>query len=504
MTRLRLLLLDDNPDDRTLALRELRRQFDDVDATEVNDRAGFEASLEAAPFDVVITDYQMQWTTGMEVLQRVKTRWPRLPVIMFTATATQEIAVEAMKAGLDDYVLKSPRHYVRLPVAVRSCLDRNEIRLRAVRSESRLQALLDHARMGVFRLSLDGELNDGNRVFRAMLGLDATAALDTAHHALLDAARELAAGLEARGDTAEREVVVPNADDAGHRDAAYYALRVVRVPVNGHDAIDGIVDDTSSLRRSDQALHTLNRELEQRVEARTQALRDANESLEAFAYSVSHDLREPVRTLQGYARALKEDFAAGRLEDAPQFVRRIDEIAARVDGMVGDLLEYSMLSLAPLPPEAVRVDAALEEACGHLAYDPAFRTARLLRHDEPWPGVHAHGGTLVHVLVNLLSNAAKFVAPGVAPEITVRVHRSGDRVRISVGDNGIGIAGKDQARIFEVFQRLHGQERYPGTGIGLALVHKAVERMGGRVGVESEPGQGACFTLDLPAVVAAP
>lgn len=499
MTSLRLLLLDDNPDDRTLALRELRRQFDQVDATEVNDRAGFEAALEDAGFDVVVTDYQMQWTTGMEVLQRVKTRWPRMPVVMFTATATQEIAVEAMKAGLDDYVLKSPRHYVRLPVAVRSCLDRNEIRLRAVRSETRLQALLDHARMGVFRLSLDGELQDGNRALRAMLGLDATAALDAATHPLLDAARELAAGLRTRGDIAEREVVVSGRDG---QDDAYYALRVVRVPVNGHDAIDGIVDDTSSLRRADLALHALNRELEARVEARTSALRDANEALEAFAYSVSHDLREPVRTLQGYARALQEDFALGRLEDAPQFVRRIGEIAARVDGMVGDLLEYSTLSLSPLTPEAVSIDTVLEDACGHLAYDPAFRTARVLREGEPWPDVHAHAGTLVHVLVNLLSNAAKFVASGVAPEITVRATRAGDRVRIAVGDNGIGIAEKDQTRIFEVFQRLHGQERYPGTGIGLALVFKAMERMGGHVEVESEPGHGACFTLDLPAAPA--
>ncbi|GHA68486.1 sensor histidine kinase [Cognatilysobacter bugurensis] len=497
MTTLRLLLLDDNPDDRALALRELHRQFGHVDATEVNDRAGFESALEAAGFDVVVTDYQMQWTTGMEVLERVKTRWPRLPVIMFTATATQEIAVEAMKAGLDDYVLKSPRHYVRLPVAVRACLDHNQIRLRAVRSETRLQALLDHARMGVFRLSTDGVLLDANRALRTMLALDATAALDTASHPLLDAARELASGLDSRGDTAEREVVVPAC--AGSDDA-YYTLRVVRVAVDGDDAIDGLVDDTSSLRRADLALHALNRDLEHRVESRTQALREANESLEAFAYSVSHDLREPVRTLQGYARALQEDFASGRLDDALQFVRRIDDIAARVDGMVGDLLEYSLLSLVALPPDSVDLDVAVDEACGHLAYDPAFRTARLLRHGAPWPAVHAHPGTLVQVLVNLLSNAAKFVAPGVAPEITVNVRQVHDRVRVSVGDNGIGIAAKDQPRIFEVFQRLHGQERYPGTGIGLALVHKAVERMGGHVEVESEPGEGACFTLDLPAV----
>ena len=496
MTSLRLLLLDDNPDDRLLALRELRRQFETVDVTEVNDREGFEAALEQPAFDIVITDYQMQWTTGMEVLQRVKTRWPRMPVIMFTATGTQEIAVQAMKSGLDDYVIKSPRHYLRLSVAVRSCLDRNEVRLRAVRSETRLQALLEHARMGLFRLSLDGTLLDANRSMRNVLALDETAALDDARHPLLDAARELAAGLAARGDTAEREVVAPCDPTRGD---CYYALKVVRVPVNGHDAIDGLVDDTTSLRHADLALHALNRDLERRVEQRTQQLQDANETLEAFAYSVSHDLREPVRTLQGYARALHEDFNAGRLDDAPLFLERMADVAGRVEGMVTDLLAYSTLSRAELARTGVRLEEIVDEACGYLAYDTSFQQARVTREGEPWPAVRAHAGTLGQVLVNLLSNAAKFIAADTRAEITLAARREGDRVRMEVRDNGIGIAERDHARIFEVFQRLHGQERYPGTGIGLALARKGIERMDGAMGVVSEAGAGATFWFELPA-----
>ncbi|HEY4555964.1 MAG TPA: ATP-binding protein [Lysobacter sp.] len=496
MTALKLLLLDDNPDDRLLALRELRRQFDHVEATEINDRPGFEAALENPAFDVVVTDYQMQWTTGMEVLQRVKMRWPRMPVIMFTATGTQEIAVEAMKSGLDDYVIKSPRHYVRLSVAVRSCLDRNEIRQRAIRSETRLQTLLEHARMGLFRLSLDGALLDANRSMRAILALDDTAALEDARHPLLDATRELASTLHGRGDAAEREVIVDQGDAAG---ASYFALKAVRVPVNGHDAIDGLVDDTTLLRRADLALHALNRDLERRVEERTRQLQDANETLEAFAYSVSHDLREPVRTLQGYTRALHEDFDAGHLDDVPQFLDRMADIAGRIDGMVTDLLAYSTLARAELAHTEVSLEDTVAEACGYLAYDPLFQRARLQRDGEPWPPVRAHAATLVQVLVNLLSNAAKFVADGTVPEIRLTARREGARVRMEVQDNGIGIAERDRGRIFEVFQRLHGQENYPGTGIGLALVRKGVERMGGTLGVSSEPGAGTVFWFELPA-----
>ena len=131
---LRFLLLDDNPDDRLLARRELERHFPDCATTEVGDSKGFEEVAAAGfPFDLVITDYQMRWTTGLDVLKLIKAHDPQLSVIMFTATGTQEIAVEAMKHGLDDYVIKSPRHYARLPVAVRTCLDRTEIRSRAIR-----------------------------------------------------------------------------------------------------------------------------------------------------------------------------------------------------------------------------------------------------------------------------------------------------------------------------------------------------------------------------------
>lgn len=491
---LRLLILDDNPDDRALALREIRREFEVVAATEVADREGFEAALEEPPFDIVVTDYQMRWTTGLEVLKRVKTRWPGLPVIMFTATGTQEIAVAAMKAGLDDYVIKSPRHYIRLPVAIRSCLDRNEIRLRAYRSETRLQGLLEHARMGVFRLSMHGELVDANRSMRRLLGLDDMAGLDDVDSPLLDAARGMADALHARGDSAEQEVIIGEGESR-----QYLALKTVRVPVNGHDAIDGLVDDLTSLRRADLSLHELNRDLERRVQERTRQLEEANESLETFAYSISHDIREPMRTLMGYAAACREDIAAGRMDELATFAARIDAIAARVDGMVGDLFAYSRLARDDITLGPVDLEQALADATGFLAHDPAFQQARLEVEGRPWPSVQGHASTLVLTLVNLLSNAAKFVAPGESADVHVAVRRLDGRARVEVRDRGIGIPEAEQARIFDVFQRLHGEESYPGTGIGLALVRKGVERMGGRIGVESAPGAGACFWFELDA-----
>lgn len=492
---LRLLLLDDNPDDRMLARREIERHFPDCATTEVGEPSGLErVAQDGFPFDVVITDFQMRWTTGLDVLKTIKAYDPELPVIMFTATGTQEIAVEAMKHGLDDYVVKSPRHYARLPLAVRTCLDRSEIRARAIRRETRLAALLENIQLGVFRMSLEGELEDGNRAFWTMIGLSPFDIAGAGAHALLDEVRQRLPQLDQTLASAELQLLagVPGTDERTLK------VKLVRVRVNGHDAIDGIVEDVTSLRRADLEIHRLNMDLERRINERTRQLQEANEALETFGFSVSHDMREPLRTIQGYANALKQDFADGRLDNAAVYIGRIETVARRVDGMVSDLLEFARLSRAEIAIETVPVAIAIEEARAMLHSEPNFARAALDVAVDPDLLVHAHRQTLVQGLTNLISNAVKFVGPEVVPHVEIGAVRDGDAVRIGVRDNGIGIAPAAQGRIFNVFERLHSEEEFPGTGIGLAIVKKGVERMGGSVAVDSQPGLGSVFTIVLP------
>jgi signal transduction histidine kinase len=497
---LRLLLLDDNPDDRLLARREIERHFPGCEIAEAGERAGFEQAQGAGfPFDVVITDFQMRWTTGLDVLKIVKAHDPQMPVVMFTATGTEEIAVDAMKHGLDDYVVKSPRHYARLPVAVRTCLDRSEIRSRAIRSETRLAALLENIALGVFRMSLDGELDEGNKAFWDMLGLAPGEYSRAPAHPLVEEVTRRLPALQATLDTAELQV---RGDiDAGGR---AHTVKLVRVRVNGHDAVDGIVEDITSLTRADLEIHRLNADLEQRIAERTRQLQEANEALETFGFSVSHDMREPLRTIQGYANALKQDFGEGRMEQAARYINRIETIAHRVDTMVSDLLEFARLSRAEIAIENVAVADAIMDM-RTILHTEASRANAELRFEAPGHlRVKAHRQTLVQALTNLVSNAVKFVAPGVKPVVTIRVQQLGATVRISIEDNGIGIPESAQGRIFNVFERLHGEEEYPGTGIGLAIVKKSIERIGGVVGVTSRPGAGSTFQVELPVVEAHP
>jgi len=213
---------------------------------------------------------------------------------------------------------------------------------------------------------------------------------------------------------------------------------------------------------------------------------------------VAHDLRAPLRNIQGYASAIIEDETPRLSDEGALYARRMAESAGRLDGLIQDLLAYSRLSRAEIVPEVVDLDGVVAQVLRELATDIAVREASVTVQPH-LPAVLAHRATLVQVLTNLLTNALKFVAPDAAPVVTIGAEPAGATVRLHVADNGIGIAAEHHDRIFRVFERLHGSETYPGTGIGLAIVRRGVERMGGRVTLESAAGAGSRFTLELPA-----
>ena len=254
-----------------------------------------------------------------------------------------------------------------------------------------------------------------------------------------------------------------------------------------------------ALRESEERYRRLAGDLEVRVAGRTAALAEANAALEAFGYSVSHDLRAPLRAMQSLASVRVEDYADRLDGHGREFARRIAASAAGMDRQILDLLEYSRLSRADVHPTRVDLNDVVSEASAQL--EAELRTQRAdVKIEGPLPPVLGHRPTLVQILTNLLSNAAKFVGPGVTPQVRVRAENRGGRVRLWVEDNGIGIDPQHREKIFRVFERLHGPEAYPGTGIGLAIVRKGAERMGGSAGVESEAGRGSRFWVELPGV----
>ena len=281
----------------------------------------------------------------------------------------------------------------------------------------------------------------------------------------------------------------------GSRFWAQNLVTALRDPAGRIRGFAKVVHDATARRLADEEIRRLNESLELRVEERTAQLEEANKALEAFAYTVSHDLRAPLRGVQGFSEALLEDYGDRLDETGLDYAHRIANAAGRMEGLIQDLLAYSRLSRVQILNQRVELPAAVAEAWEQVR--SAIPEARL-RVEGPLPDVLAHRITLVQVLANLLSNAAKFVPPGVTPEVRVHAVTREGRVRLWVEDNGIGIAPEHQERIFNVFERLHGGETYPGTGIGLAIVRKGMERMGGLAGVDSRPGEGSRFWIELP------
>jgi PAS domain S-box-containing protein len=250
----------------------------------------------------------------------------------------------------------------------------------------------------------------------------------------------------------------------------------------------------TELREAKAQLARTNEHLEKMIEERTAHLNESIRSLERICYNIAHDLRAPNRTMQGFAQALLTDHEKSFEGKAKDYLQRIATAAARNDILIRDLLAYGRLGHVDLPCSRqalkIHVDAVLQQ----LGEEISSRKASV-KIQEPLADVWANPTALDQVLTNLLSNALKFVAKGVRPHVTIWTEPSNGNVRVFVQDNGLGIPIEHQQKVFGIFERL--QSSYPGTGIGLAIVQKSVERMGGKVGVESTPNKGSCFWFDL-------
>jgi signal transduction histidine kinase len=222
----------------------------------------------------------------------------------------------------------------------------------------------------------------------------------------------------------------------------------------------------------------------------------SNRDLAQFASVVSHDLQEPLRTVTGFVQLLRQKYGGKLDADADQFIDFAVDGAKRMETLIKDLLAYSRVGARGQEPVPTDAGASLQLALDNLGTS-IQETAAEITHGE-LPTVRADSTQLAQVFQNLIGNALKFRGP-LPPKIHVDAHRKEDYWQFSVRDNGIGIDAKHQDRIFLIFQRLHSRQQYPGTGIGLAICKRIVDRHGGQIWVESQPGQGATFHFTIPA-----
>jgi signal transduction histidine kinase len=271
------------------------------------------------------------------------------------------------------------------------------------------------------------------------------------------------------------------------------------------DAMTGMAatksDAQVQLREARDRLQHYAAELEQKVKERTASLQDAVSQMEEFSYTVSHDLRGPLRAMSGFATALLEEHSAALDEQGRDFLARIVRASDRMNRLTSDLLNYSRVAREDMVRTRVALEPVLRGIVDHYGeLQPGAADVTLV---TPMDNVLAHESALTQALANLMTNAAKFVKPGTRPQITVRTERRGDRVRVWVEDNGIGIDPRHHARLFRIFERAPAAQPYTGTGVGLAIVRKIVEKSGGTCGAESDGQNGSRFWIELAAADAA-
>lgn len=414
------------------------------------------AALAADPPELVISDIVMPEMDGYAFCHRIKhdERYKNIPVILLTSLNDPIDVIKGLECGADNFIFK-PYDEDYLLARVVYMLANRHLRER------------DTTQMGVEIVFA------GRKFFITSDRLQILNLLLSTYEAAVQRNRELASArdeLQQLNDVLEARV--------RERTAALEA-------------------EVAERRRSEEEVRRLNAELEQRVQERTARLEAANRELEAFSYSVSHDLRAPLRHISGFVNLLADSAGEALPDQSRRYLDTIARSAHKMGQLIDDLLRFSRMSRAELHVQPVELTTLVQEAVESL--EPEYDGRNVVWRCDPLPAVHGDRALLHQVFVNLLSNALKFSRERDPAEIAVGTEAGAPgEVVVYVRDNGVGFDMAYAGKLFGVFQRLHREEEFEGTGIGLANVQRIVARHGGRVWAEGRPGDGATFYLSLP------
>jgi PAS domain S-box-containing protein len=497
--RVKILLVDDSPEN----LVSLEATLEVLGQDLILANSGTEAlrHLLEDDFAAILLDVKMPEIDGFQTAELIRSRKRSLhtPILFLTGYKSDEHLFRGYDLGAVDFLFKPiVPEVLRSKVAVFVELSRNTAMLRRQaqilgKAEQRFRSLLEAAPDAMIISSEDGRISLVNSQVEAMFGYRREGLVDQNIHVLVPKWSGLTAPV---GSFKEVTALRKNSDA--------FPAEVSLSPLQTDEGILVIsaIRDITERKAADNAIRELNMSLERRVAERTQellesnlALQNSNEDLNQFAYAASHDLQEPLRMVALYCEMLQKKYAGQLDEKADQFISFAVNGARHMEMLLKDLLAYSQAgSSVEGPAISVNCEIVLDKALFNLQASIQENGASIVR--TSLPTVRAHEIRLVQLFQNLIGNAIKY-RRAEPPVIHIDAEESGSEWLFSVRDNGIGIRPEYTQQIFGIFKRLHGNS-YSGTGIGLAICQRIVENSGGRIWVESTPGEGSRFYFTLP------
>ena len=488
-----MLLVEDDETDARLIVRLLKKLPYEVTSLRIWSLDALRDELTTGVWDIVLADYILTGFDALDVLEMVKSMRPDLPVIVVSGKVGEDVAVGTLVAGARDYVMKD--NLRRLGPAIERELAeaagarrRRQAEAELEEAHRRVELVISNAPILLFAVNRNGELTLTQGRALQSLGLKAG---ENVGRRILDLYGDIP-GVREHVDRAQE-------GESGSIDLNIgpVALQVRYAPTYGDDGLlsgfSGIGIDVTDQWKAESELRCSQERLAATLKrARKQAaeLSRSNAELAKFAYVASHDLQEPLRKVSSFCQLLQDRYGDQLDDRAREYIRYAVDGAVRMQELILALLEWSRVGSRLETEETVDCNCALREALTNLEASIEKSGAKITYDDLPvvrW--VHTR---VVQLFQNLLGNAIKF-RQDAPPSIHVGAERTDEGWRFSVEDNGIGIEAQYQDRIFEVFQRLHTRDEYPGTGVGLSLCKKIVESRGGKIWVESVPGEGSTF-----------
>ncbi len=491
---MRVLIVEDNPTQSNLLRISLQRRGLNVDCATTLDEACNRLN-ERPSVDVTLLDLSLPDSNGIETFYLVRSTAPSIPTVVFTGLDDQDIAIEALKNGAQDYLIKGLAGDDAVVRCLRYAIERNKVELALRKSERRLRIILENSYDAFISMDSQWRIKDWNIQAERTFGwtrdqmLGRNLALIIPHHLRKQYSREVEDHF--RGND-EKILRTTNEIIAIHRDNHEFPIEIgiFRIREDDDYMYCAFVRDITERKQFYELL-------ERTVQERTAELTQSNEELRQFAKIASHDLQEPLRAVQGFANLLQESTADKLDKDSREFIDFILDGTQRMQQLIQSVLLHSNIKKEEQEDISTDCNSVIEEVLANL--DASLKDSNAKLEVDTLPEVAVERSQLIQLFQNLVSNAIKYRGEN-APKIYINAERTVDEWLFSIRDNGIGIEPKYAERIFDMFARLHGKTKYSGTGMGLAICKKIVNSHGGKIWVESESGQGCIFLFTLPVV----